>query len=595
MPRYRSFLGLVSLILTVVVLSCDAPTGLVDNPAQTSIPSPAGFTASSSFDGVLLAWEAVPKAKAYRVYRSSTLSDTPVRLAEVTSLSYTDTTATSTLHYYQVAAVVGSAEGFLTAPASGYLGALPAPTDLAVTGTLDGASLTWSEVPHADHYNVWSAPTSYGTATLLASVTTPSYLDETLVSTGFYAVSAVAPNGNPGDLTIRQSATRQIPGVPTGLAASVAAGPSSRLTWAEVPGATSYEVWRHTSSSTSGAVKVGTTTELFYGDDSSNLVTGSYYYWVKAVHGVSPKVVTTSPWSSALNTWILGKAPVVAATDDGPRIGVTWSLPGAPATITAQLQRSQGPSGPFSAVGTPVPASLGSVSDTTADVGILYYYRILLLRDGFESVPGEVGAASFATLSGSVKGLVASVGTSKTAISLGWTSLGALADSYNVYSSVTSEGPFTLLDSVTTNSYADAQTGYQARWYKVAAVRGGTEGSPSSVAAGETFGRTPMAPTATKAGSYTYPAIKVTWTAVPGAQRYVIRFYDVIYGATAYVIGSGGYVTGTTATVNLGSSLPSGTIGSYAFTVTGVFTGAGTPGVTDYTPEGPRGNFANGY
>jgi hypothetical protein len=64
------------------------------------------------------------------------------------------------------------------------------------------------------------------------------------------------------------------------------------VSWSAVAGATSYEIWRGTSNSSSSAMKIGTSTSTSYSDTSATPGT-TYYYWVKAVASVGTSVFSS--------------------------------------------------------------------------------------------------------------------------------------------------------------------------------------------------------------------------------------------------------------------------------------------------------------
>ncbi|MFC1461936.1 FG-GAP-like repeat-containing protein, partial [Verrucomicrobiota bacterium] len=70
-----------------------------------------------------------------------------------------------------------------------------------------------------------------------------------------------------------------------------------RVTWDAVTGATSYEVWRSTSDSSSSASKLGDASDTTY-DDTSAETDITYYYWVKARNslGTSASSDSDSGW-----------------------------------------------------------------------------------------------------------------------------------------------------------------------------------------------------------------------------------------------------------------------------------------------------------
>ena len=83
------------------------------------------------------------------------------------------------------------------------------------------------------------------------------------------------------------------PNAPTGVSATQGTS-SDRITlnWSAVTGATSYEVWRSTSTSSSTATRIDTVTTPGYADTSAVAGT-TYYYWIKAVNLAGPSDVST--------------------------------------------------------------------------------------------------------------------------------------------------------------------------------------------------------------------------------------------------------------------------------------------------------------
>lgn len=74
-------------------------------------------------------------------------------------------------------------------------GTCPAPTDLQVSMAGQDALLSWSAVPEAASYQVFSSTTGYGPWSLLGGSATPSYLDPAAEPVGrrFYQVRSVCP------------------------------------------------------------------------------------------------------------------------------------------------------------------------------------------------------------------------------------------------------------------------------------------------------------------------------------------------------------------------------------------------------------------
>ncbi|RJP87111.1 MAG: hypothetical protein C4518_12790 [Desulfobacteraceae bacterium] len=113
---------------------------------------------------------------------------------------------------------------------------------------------------------------------------------------------------------------------PTGLAATDGLYPEKvTITWNEVTGATSYEVYRH-SDCCGTRTKIGTTSATSFNDtlEDSLLPASIYYYWVKATN-----TKTTSSYSDRDSGYKLLKPlrPINVAASDGTYVGrihVTW-------------------------------------------------------------------------------------------------------------------------------------------------------------------------------------------------------------------------------------------------------------------------------
>jgi hypothetical protein len=74
-----------------------------------------------------------------------------------------------------------------------------------------------------------------------------------------------------------------LPDPPTGVSASDGTYTDKvRMTWNEAPGATAYEVWRHTSNNSGSADQIARGLSSTTYDDTSGTAGITYYYWVKA-------------------------------------------------------------------------------------------------------------------------------------------------------------------------------------------------------------------------------------------------------------------------------------------------------------------------
>ena len=133
-----------------------------------------------------------------------------------------------------------------------------------------------------------------------------------------------------------------VPGIPTNVIASDGTSSDSvTITWLASTGATSYEIWRGTSTSSSTAEKIGTSSSTSYSDVSAKPGT-MYYYWVTAVSSVGTstfsvsdsgyvKTVVTSVAISGVSSLLAGETTTftcIATYNDGITGVVTpvWSI-----------------------------------------------------------------------------------------------------------------------------------------------------------------------------------------------------------------------------------------------------------------------------
>jgi fibronectin type 3 domain-containing protein len=212
----------------------------------------------------------------------------------IAGTTYTDTVSAGT-YTYQVSAVNATGtEGPLSNALSATATAPPQPPGppalTSATGGVGSVALTWSAPTTggtATSYNVYRGIFSAGETLLQSGVTSLNYTDNVAAGTYYYEVTAVNGNGE-GPRSNEQSATSTPappvkPGPPTLTAATGGVG-SVALTWsAPTTGgtATSYNVYRGTSSGGEALLRTGVTT-LNYTD---NVSAGTYFYEVTAVNG----------------------------------------------------------------------------------------------------------------------------------------------------------------------------------------------------------------------------------------------------------------------------------------------------------------------
>ncbi|MCA1628230.1 MAG: fibronectin type III domain-containing protein, partial [Acidobacteria bacterium] len=251
--------------------------------------APTGLTATPSNTQVTLAWTASANATSYNVKRATTAGGPYASIATgVTTTGYTNTgLANGTTYYYVVSAVNANGEGANSAEASATT-APAAPTGLTATAGNAQVSLAWSASAGATGYNVKRATTSGGAyTTIVTGVTTTSYADTGVTNgtTYYYVVAAVNASGESPNSAQASATPGVVPPAPTNLTAA-AGNAQISLSWAASSGATSYNLYRSTSSgftpNDSNRAATGLTATSYTNTGLTNGTT--YYFIVRAVN-----------------------------------------------------------------------------------------------------------------------------------------------------------------------------------------------------------------------------------------------------------------------------------------------------------------------
>jgi fibronectin type 3 domain-containing protein len=260
-------------------------------------PPPTNVQASDGVSPawVRVTWTASPNTDSYTVYRATSTSRraTKVLLGTTGTTTYEDTTASVMVNYYYyvTASNIYGMSGY-SAYDTGYRsdGRPPAPTNISASdgAYMDRVQVTWTASPEATSYTVYRATSTSRRATkvLLGTTGTTTYEDTTasVMVNYYYYVTASNTYGMSGysayDTGYRSDGR---PPPPTNVQATDGTYTDKvQITWTASPDATSYTIYRATSTSRRASkVAIGTASETNY-DDSTALAGKTYYYYVTA-------------------------------------------------------------------------------------------------------------------------------------------------------------------------------------------------------------------------------------------------------------------------------------------------------------------------
>lgn len=438
-------------------------------------PTPSPATSLTATQGTVLGsvnltWSAGSNAQWYQVWRGTSSSDFAPSLVSdsVTGTSFSDSTATPGVTYWyrvssatwgQVSSPTSYVSGFADTPPSGAVA-----SGSAVTATLATISPTWVDPDPGD----------YGTLTITVP---PSHGSASVSGTSFKYTSAA---GFQGTDTFTFKVTDRAGGSAVGTASvnvvmvpgavsSISATKGTKagevdVSWTSATNATSYFVYRGTSSSDPSPALIGVSSTTSFADVSTAPGT-TYWYSVKGMNASveGPLSATASGYADTPPSSVTGSFSSQVNSSVVFTISWTDPDPSESATISFDSQPSH-----------------GSVAWTG---GANLRYTAASDYVGADSflvrVTDKAGSSATATISGSVVASVPSIPTGVSAtkatklgeVDVAW-SASTYGRSYNVYvgSSVSDSSPV-LIGSTSSTSFADtsAPAGAQ-RYYFVQAV-----------------------------------------------------------------------------------------------------------------------------
>ena len=331
----------------------------------------------------------------------------------------------------------------------------------------------------------------------------------------------------------RDSTVSTPPAAPTGVNATDGSSTANvGVSWSASSGATSYSVWRGTSSSSASATSIASGLTSTSYNDTSATPGALYYYWVKASNTAG-----TSGFSSSNTGYRSLSAPGGVSATDGTsttQVTVTWNA--VTGASHYRVYRATSAGGTKTALGSWQTAR--SYADASATAGTTYYYFVVAAVDASGTRPStyssyNTGYRAVVAIPAPPTGVNAADGSSTANVAVTWTASSGAA-SYSVWrgTSSSSASAASIASGLTSTSHNDtsATPGVRFYYWVKATNAAGTSGFSSS----DTGYRKLAAPTVS--ATTTDPTkVRVSWSAPAGASFYRVSRATTSTGAKTVV------------------------------------------------------------
>ena len=255
-------------------------TGNTNKPVAAKPATPKLLLLTNRNEGLVLTWEAVDGAKAYRVYRRGAGEKSWTYITTVTDTTFVDSKA-ETGKYWRYTVRATNDAGYSGFENGLYIKRVATPHMTGISNVANGIKISWTSISNAKSYKIYRRGVGESwkcIATVGASVT--CYTDSTIKnnSGNYYRYTVRAIDGYysyfESGLFTKFVAAPHLKGV-----AKTSNG--VKVTWGAVNGADAYRVYRRGAGQS--WVYVTTVTGTTYVDTAVKDATGYYRYTVRAV------------------------------------------------------------------------------------------------------------------------------------------------------------------------------------------------------------------------------------------------------------------------------------------------------------------------
>jgi len=333
-------------------------------------------------------------------------------------------------------------------------------TNVASTGKI---KVSWAAVDGAAKYKLYRATSKTGTYSCISTTTATAVTNvknSTIGKCYYYYVVAIGYDGTTSpksNITYRTVDCA----APTVTATNISSTGKIKVTWTEVEGASKYEVYRSTTSTT-GYTKILTTTGTSL--TNTSITAGvDYYYKVKAIATSTP--AADSAYSSYICKTCRCAKPVVTAGNSTASGKITLKWNAVEGATKYYIYRSESQSGPYSYL---TYTTKTSMTNTSSVAGKTYYYKVKAVCTDNTAANSVLSSIVSATCKCAQP--VVTVTLSSGHPRLTWDKVDGAAK-YEVYRATSKTGTYSKIYTTTatamTNSGATAGTTY---YYKVKAI-----------------------------------------------------------------------------------------------------------------------------